>query len=74
LAARNLEAIRSFLSKKEGEGTAAPPKRTRKKRRTGTWTDVIALIVRSPAAHRLRSDPRSRSRNTTALKKGVAAP
>ncbi|MEX0988961.1 MAG: hypothetical protein WD206_01510 [Actinomycetota bacterium] len=41
LAGYNLEAIRSFLSKKEAERTAAPPKRTRKKRRTGTWTDVI---------------------------------
>ncbi len=41
LAGYNLEAIRSFLAKKEAERTAAPPKRTRKKRRTGTWTDVI---------------------------------
>ena len=41
LAGYNLGAIRSFLAKKEVERTAAPPKRTRKKRRTGTWTDVI---------------------------------
>ncbi len=41
LAGYNLEAIRSFTAKKEAERTAAPPKRTRKKRRTGTWTDVI---------------------------------
>ena len=41
LAGYNLEAIRSFTAKKEAERTAPPPKRTRKKRRTGTWTDVI---------------------------------
>jgi hypothetical protein len=41
VAGYNLEAIRSFLAKKEAERTAAPPKRTRKKRRTGTWADVI---------------------------------
>jgi hypothetical protein len=38
---RHLELIRSFLAKKTAERTAAPPKRTRKKRRAGTWTDVI---------------------------------
>jgi hypothetical protein len=41
LAGYNLEAIRSFTAKKGVEHTAPPPKRTRKKRRTGTWTDVI---------------------------------
>jgi hypothetical protein len=41
LAGYNLAAIRSFTAKKEAERTAAPPKRTRRKRRTGTWTDVI---------------------------------
>jgi len=41
LAGFNLEAIRSFTAKKEVERTAPPPKRTRKKHRTGTWTDVI---------------------------------
>jgi len=38
LAGYNLEAIRSFTAKKEVERTAAPPKRARKKRRTGTPT------------------------------------
>lgn len=41
LAGYNLEAIRSFLAKKETERVAAPPKRTRKKRRQGTLADVI---------------------------------
>jgi hypothetical protein len=43
LAGYNIEAIRSFTAKKEAERTAALPKRTRKKRRTGTWTDVIGF-------------------------------
>lgn len=37
----NLEAIRSFAGKKTADRTAAPSKRTRKKRRKGTWADVI---------------------------------
>jgi hypothetical protein len=41
LAGYNLEAIRSFTAKKEVERTAAPPKRARKKRRTGTRAHVI---------------------------------
>ena len=41
IAGYNLEVIRSFLAKKTIERTAAPPKRTRKKRRAGTWTDVF---------------------------------
>lgn len=41
LAGYNLEAIRSFLAKKEAVRIATPSKRTRKKRRTGTWADVI---------------------------------
>jgi len=41
IARYNLEVIRSFLAKKAVERTAAPPKRTRKKRRAGTWSDVI---------------------------------
>jgi hypothetical protein len=41
LAGYNLEAIRSFLAKKRAERAAPPPKRTRKKRRTGTWAEVI---------------------------------
>ena len=41
LAGYNLEATRSFLARKTAERTAAPPKRTRKKPRTGTWADVI---------------------------------
>ena len=41
VAGYNLEAIRSFLAKKEAERTATPVKRTRKKRRTGTWADMI---------------------------------
>jgi hypothetical protein len=40
IAGYNLEVIRSFLAKKSAERTAAPPKRTRKKRRTETWTNV----------------------------------
>lgn len=41
LAGYNLEAIRSFTAKKEAERVTAPPKRTRKRRRKGTWADVI---------------------------------
>jgi hypothetical protein len=41
IVGHNLEAIRSFITKKTVERTAAPPKRTRKKRRKGTWADVI---------------------------------
>jgi hypothetical protein len=41
LVGYNLETIRSFTAKNEVERTASPLKRTRKKRRTGTWTDVI---------------------------------
>jgi hypothetical protein len=41
LAGYNLEAIRSFLAKKRAERAAPPPKRTRKKRRIGTWAEVI---------------------------------
>ena len=41
VAGYNLEAIRSFHAKKGAERAAAPPKRTRKKRRKGTWADVI---------------------------------
>ena len=46
----NLGAIRSFLAKKTAERTAAPPKRMRKKRRTGTWADVIG--AEGPASGR----------------------
>ncbi len=41
LVGYNLETIRSFTAKKEVERTAPPPKRTRKKLRTGAWADVI---------------------------------
>lgn len=41
LAGYNLETIRSFLAKKEAERTATPSKKTRKRRRAGTWADVI---------------------------------
>jgi hypothetical protein len=41
LARYNVEAIRSFLAKKEAERVSAPPTRARKKRRKGTWADVI---------------------------------
>jgi hypothetical protein len=41
LSGYNLEAIRSFVARKATERTAAPPKRSRKRRRTGTWADVI---------------------------------
>jgi hypothetical protein len=37
----NLEAIRSFLAKKTAERAAAPSKRTRMKRRKGTWTQIL---------------------------------
>lgn len=41
LAGCDLEAMRSFLAKKEAGRTAAPSKRARKKSRTWTWADVI---------------------------------
>ncbi len=40
VASYNLEAIRSFLAKKDAERAATPVKRTRKKRGTGTWADM----------------------------------
>lgn len=39
----NLETIRSFLVRKAGEAEAAEKPRTRKKRRKGTWRDVVAI-------------------------------
>jgi hypothetical protein len=41
LTGYNLEAIRSSRAKKEAVRTTAPPRRTRRKRRTGTWADLI---------------------------------
>jgi hypothetical protein len=37
----NLEAIRSFLAKKAAEQQAGGPKKTRAKRRTGTWMQLL---------------------------------
>jgi hypothetical protein len=39
----NLEAIRSFGAKKVAARAAIPMKKTRKKRRMGTWRDVVAI-------------------------------
>jgi hypothetical protein len=39
----NLEAIRSFRAKKVAKRAAIPVKKTRKKRRKGTWRDVVAI-------------------------------
>ena len=47
IAGYNIEAARSFLAKKTAERTVAPPKRTRKKRRKGTWTQVLGSPARS---------------------------
>jgi hypothetical protein len=41
LAGFNLEAIRSFLARKGAQHSAAPPRKTRRKRRKGTWADMI---------------------------------
>jgi hypothetical protein len=43
----NLEVIRSLRAKKTSQSTAAPPKRTRKKRRKGTWTQILGSPDRS---------------------------
>lgn len=55
LAGYNLEAIRSFLTKKRAERATAPPKRTRRKRRKGTWVDVIGS--NRPESSRGRAPP-----------------
>jgi hypothetical protein len=44
LAAYNLEMIRSFVSKKAAEAKEAEKPRPRKKRRKGTWRDVVAIL------------------------------
>jgi hypothetical protein len=49
IVGHNLEAIRSFVEKKTADPTAAPPKRTRKKRRKGTWTQILESPDRSTA-------------------------
>jgi hypothetical protein len=43
LAAYNLETIRSFVSKKAKEIQQAAKPKPRKKRREGTWRDVVAI-------------------------------
>lgn len=43
LAAYNLETIRSFLAKQAAEAKEAEKPRPRKRRRHGTWRDVVAI-------------------------------
>jgi hypothetical protein len=43
LAAYNLETIRSFLARKAAQAEEAEKPRPRKKRREGTWRDVVAI-------------------------------
>jgi hypothetical protein len=50
LAAYNLETIRSFLAKKAAKArTAAKHQSKRKKRRKGTWTQILGSTDRSAA-------------------------
>ena len=51
LAAFNLDRIRSYRAKHALDETGQPtekPKKTRAKRRTGTWTDVIEPTTSPP--------------------------
>jgi hypothetical protein len=53
----NLDRIRSFYDKRRADQAAAGSKRTRAKRREGTWADVIDPKVspdagRGPPPHR----------------------